>query len=197
MGEIDYPDIITRLKRNEVKALGELYDGLNNIVYNRCLFILKDDELAKDATHDVFLKAFQNIDKLEDAEKIEAWISRIVYHHCIDYFRVEKKLNEETEELKYTFETESVFNFEDSDESQNNTELLKKEIDKLNDTDRLILVLYYWEGMSVNEIAEYLNLGLSSTKMKLMRTRNKLKDNLTNNNTFQTVVLLIANAFYL
>lgn len=197
MEEINYPDIITRLKRNEINALGELYDGLNDTVYNRCLFILKDDELAKDATHDVFLKAFQNIEKLEDAEKIESWISRIVYHHCIDYFRVEKKLMEESEELKYAFENESLFNEHDEDGLHNNTELLKQEIDKLNDTDRLILVLYYWEGMSVNEIAEYLDLGLSSTKMKLMRTRNKLKDNLTNNNTFQTVVLLIANAFYL
>ncbi|WP_170853709.1 RNA polymerase sigma factor [Lishizhenia tianjinensis] len=196
MEEIDYSDIITRLKQNELKALGELYDGLNHTVYNRCFFILKDEELAKDATHDVFLKAFQKIDTIEDPKRLEAWISRIVYNHCVDYFRVEKKLTEETEDLIYALENEAVYHLPEVDASSEDAERLKEEIDKLNDTERLILVLHYWEGLTVSEIAEYLQLGLSSTKMKLMRTRNKLKFNLTNKNSLNTLLLLIGNAFY-
>lgn len=196
MQNVDYTDIINRLKKNEVQALGQLYDGLNKIVYNKCFFILKDSELAKDATHDVFLKAFQKIDQIDDAQKIEGWISRIVYNHCIDYFRSQKKLNEETEEFGYSLDKQDTLSWDKSEDLHTNTKILKQEIDKLKDTERLILVLYYWEDMSVNEIAENLNIGLSSTKMKLMRTRTKLRDNIENNSSFKIILVLLANSFY-
>lgn len=196
MQNVDYTDIINRVKKNEVQALGQLYDGLNKLVYNKCLFILKDSELAKDATHDVFLKAFQKIDQITDPKKIEGWISRIVYNHCIDYFRSQKKLNDETEEFGYSLEKQDILTWDKDDDLHTNTKILKQEIEKLNDTERLILVLYYWEEMSVNEIAESLNIGLSSTKMKLLRTRTKLRDNIENSRSFKLIVLLLANSFY-
>lgn len=196
MQNVDYTDIINRVKKNEVQALGQLYDGLNKLVYNKCLFILKDSELAKDATHDVFLKAFQKIDQITDPKKIEGWISRIVYNHCIDYFRSQKKLNDETEEFGYSLKKQDILTWDKDDDLHTNTKILKQEIEKLNDTERLILVLYYWEEMSVNEIAESLNIGLSSTKMKLMRTRTKLRDNIENSRSFKLIVLLLANSFY-
>mgnify|MGYP000350817839 CR=1 FL=1 len=196
MQNVDYTDIINCVKKNEVQALGQLYDGLNKLVYNKCLFILKDSELAKDATHDVFLKAFQKIDQITDPKKIEGWISRIVYNHCIDYFRSQKKLNDETEEFGYSLEKQDILTWDKDDDLHTNTKILKQEIEKLNDTERLILVLYYWEEMSVNEIAESLNIGLSSTKMKLLRTRTKLRDNIENSRSFKLIVLLLANSFY-
>jgi RNA polymerase sigma-70 factor (ECF subfamily) len=194
--EID-DKLIVRLKQDDLSALGELYELLSKKIYNRCFFILKDQGLAEDATQEIFLKAFNQVKSLKENSKIEGWLNRMAYNYCIDQIRKNKK--EKTENAQVESNQELVDFVEELDqitESEEYQAELKKELDKLSESERLIIMLYYWEGLQVSEISEQLNLGESAVKMKLSRTRTKLKDRLTEKgvtHSLEVSILIILN----
>ncbi|WP_027419842.1 RNA polymerase sigma factor [Crocinitomix catalasitica] len=190
-------ELISRLRNDDINALGELYNLLSKKIYNRCLFILKDQNLAEDATQELFLKAFRHIGSLKDDKKIEGWLNRMAYNYCMDYFRKEKKTKDQLDVLVNEEEPLSIIdNIEFLENSKVKKDKLVAEIEALNETDRMILVMYYWEGMLVSEIAEMMDLGISAVKMKLSRTRSKLKENLEKegiSSAVELTVLVILN----
>ncbi len=171
--------ITKRLINDDISALGELYDILGKKIYNRCSFILKNDAEAADAMQDIFLKAFARIQSISDPGKIEPWLNTICYNHCMDILR--KRSKERTEEFTedHSQKTENIIEELDRiSESEEAKAQLNEIIEELNEMERLILVMHYWEGYTVQEIAENLDLGLSAVKMKLVRSRDKMKQSL-------------------
>ena len=191
------PELVQRLKCDDLSALGELYELLSKKIYNRCFFILKDQDLAEDATQDVFLKAFSRVKTLKDDAKIEPWLNRMAYNYCIDKIREIKREREEVNQVESREQlTDFIDELEEISESQRFVAELKAEIELLSESERLIIMLYYWEGLQVSEIAAQLELGESAVKMKLSRTRTKLKDRLSKkgvNHTIEVGIFLMLN----
>ena len=180
--EIEIPEnLVVRLKNEDISALGELYDILGKKIYNRCSFILKDDALAADALQDIFMKAFSRIQSIKENSKVEPWLNTICYNHCMDILRARNKHRKQEFEEHHSTDTDSLL---ESIDLLNESEALKGQlqevIDDLSEVERMILVMHYWEGLSVQEISEQLDLGLSAVKMKLVRTRDKMKESLNN-----------------
>jgi RNA polymerase sigma-70 factor (ECF subfamily) len=189
---MEFELIVERLKNDDIHALGELYDLLSKKVYNRCLFILKDQMAAEDATHDIFLKGFQRVKTLTDASKIEGWLNTMAYNHCMDILRKKQKLkvsviNEESTEI----DSELLFDLEKYSEDEAIQLKLKELISELKEVDRLVLLLFYWEGKTVREISDDLGLSQSAVKMKLVRVRDSLKVNLNNSSVKHMLEILI------
>lgn len=185
---------------DDIGALGELYEILNKKVYNRCFFMLKNKGLAEDATQEIFLKVFKQISSLKDKNLLEAWINRMTYNYCIDHFRKTNKLKESQLLDSHNSENESNFleEIERIHESDSLKLAVKKEIESLKEVDRLVILLHYWEGKSVNEIAEELELGASSVKMKLSRSRSTIKESLEKqgfDHTLEIAVFVLLNLF--
>lgn len=197
MIEFDYSKLVERLKREDVSALGELYEILSKKIYNRCCFILKNQELAEDATQEVFLKAFNQIKSLKEDLKIESWINRMAYNHCIDVIRKNQKDNEVSTQLENHSElVDFVRELEEISESEKFKKELYNELDQLSESERLAIMLFYWEGFSISEISDHLDLGESAVKMKLSRTRIKLKERLIDkgvNHSLEISILLLLN----
>jgi len=174
-------DLVKRLKRDDLSALGDLFELLGKSIYNRSLFMLKNEALASDAVQEILLKAFQRIKTLKEEDKLEAWINRLTYNYCIDHFRKEKKLNETSISAVENSEEFSFDLIDEIDRLQGLEELkeeLSTHIEALKEVDRTVLMMYYWENYSVNEIAEIMQLSPSAVKMKLSRTREQLKTRL-------------------
>ena len=191
--------LVQRLKNEDLTALGQVYELLNKKVFNRCLFLLKDRSLAEDATQDIFLKMFTRIRSLESASKLEGWLNQMTYNHCMDYFRKKKKLSEIsiTENL-HAFDDSFLSEVDEVAESEEKRALLLAEISKLKEMDRMILLMHYWEGYSIKEISEQLEIGESALKMRLMRTRNKIKESFEKKGihySLEMIILLILNLF--
>lgn len=172
-------ELILRLKNQDVKALGELFDLLGTSIFNRCMFILKDRMLADDATQDIFLKAFMRIKTLKDQTKLESWVNTICYNHCMDLLRQKKYYSDNEPSEIHDFEENSIL--EDIDRLQKEEKIqesLQELLSELKEIDRLVIVMHYWEGKTLAEISEELNIGLSAVKMKLVRLRDRLKSGL-------------------
>ncbi|MDX2301269.1 MAG: sigma-70 family RNA polymerase sigma factor [Microscillaceae bacterium] len=163
------------LAGGDKQYLSVLYQRYATDVYRKCIAMVKNDEIAKDLTHDIFLKAFLKLADLKEKNSFKYWIKTIAYHSCIDYLNLKKSIQtgslDENKEIR-------------SDDSESEEKILQ-EIDlqqleilleKLPDADRLILLMRYQDDLSLKEIQDTLGIGISAAKMRLKRAKEKLAE---------------------
>ena len=84
---------------NSQRRAAELYRQYGPVVYRRCLRLLKDQEAARDATQDVFMKLVRDMAKLEERETVLPWIYRVATNHCLNVRRNAHRRGEDTAEV--------------------------------------------------------------------------------------------------
>lgn len=174
--EISDLEVIQRyLKTQEPSCFNILYKKYSVKVYSKCISLLREEALAKDATQEIFIKIFLNLSKFGAQSKFSTWVYSITYNYCIDLIRKNKK-------------TSSIF----SDEMDNPPDIvddvpdealltmeinrLKNVLDHLPVGDRAILLMKYQEDMQIKEIAVALDKTESAIKMKIKRAKHKSQE---------------------
>ncbi len=89
----------------------ELYEKYGFIIYGRCIRILRSEDDAKDAMHEVFLKLLDNINKFPDNTHIIPWIYTVARNHCFNILRGRKKFASisDLDRLSLKQETEKAY----------------------------------------------------------------------------------------
>ena len=147
----------------------EIYEEYHLKVLRYIQSKVNDYYLAEDLCSDVFVKVYEKIDSFdEDKSSISTWIFTITKNKLIDYYRTRKVTVEIPETLVYE-EDEKI----DSDM----LETLAKALEKLDARSRKLIVLHYYEGLSVKDIAERLNISYSYAKILHKKTLLLLKLN--------------------
>lgn len=133
--------------------------------------MLKNEESAYDAMHEVFLKILSNQNRLT-GEYPSALLYRIATNICLNRIRNERKhsLNEYLDILNNT-----SF-FENQEEQNSARNLLAYILEKEKESTRQIAVLYFVNGMTIKEIAETVNLSISGVHKHLDKLRRKIRD---------------------
>jgi len=164
-----------RVKRS-VKELTQIdiesfYIRYGPMVLRRCRRMLKNEQSAHDAMHEVFLKVLSNQSRLT-GKYPSALLYRIATNVCLNRIRNEKKhsLNEYLDILHNT----SFFHSQDTDIPAQ--KLLAYILEKEKDTPRQIAVMYFLTGMTIKEIAETIKLSISGVHKHLGKLRRKIRD---------------------
>lgn len=135
---IEFKDKVTRYVRGKI---GSEYD-------------------SEDVVSDVFVKVFNGISDFdENKAKLSTWIYTITRNAVIDYFRVSKRLCELPEEL---------YSEDDTEQNMINTEMLERladALERLNERERDIIILHYYSGRTLKDIAEAMGISYSYTKL--------------------------------
>lgn len=167
-------DKLILARKGDMDAFTELVNAYQSAVYNLCYRMLGDPYEAEDAAQETFIRAYKSMKSYDQKRPFSTWILSIAAHYCIDQLR-KKRLN--------------VTNIEDStylaipDPGPNPEVLLVKEegqkrikelLNELNETDRAIVIMFYWYEFSYVEIAEALNLTSSAVKSRIHRARAQL-----------------------
>jgi len=162
------------LSTSKQKYFDLLYQRHSNKVYGKCLSMLNNRTLCKDALQDIFLKILLNISNFNFNSKFSTWIYSITYNHCIDVIRKEGKLisNEKDIEEDHKLITE-VDEIEEKMLLQIKVKRLEEILDSIPVSDKAILLLKYQGGMSIKEISDILAKSESAVKMKLKRAKEK------------------------
>ena len=155
----------------------QVYQMYKDMLYNVSFRIIKNAHDAQDTVHDAFIKAFQNISKLENDLNLGPWLKRIVVNCSLDFLRQKKKMGWLQESYEFTESTEEDDVYEDITFK---VEEVKKAIDNLKDKYRIIIVLYLIEDYSHKEIAEQLGLKESTVRNQYRRGKGLLKQQLQN-----------------
>lgn len=174
---MEHPELIKACQKNNLKAQMQVYLMYKDMLYNVSFRIIKNTEDAQDTVHDAFIKAFQNISKLEKDLNLGPWLKRIVINCSLDFLRKKKKLGwlQESYELPDTEEDQDVY-----EDISLKVEEVKKAIHALKDKYRIIIVLYLIEDYSHREIAEQLGLKESTVRNQYIRGKRLLKQQLQN-----------------
>ncbi len=125
---------------------------------------------AEDALQEAFIQVFGNINRLEQAGSITAWIKRIVVNHCLSHLRRKKVYFEEVEEVE-------VMEEQGMDEAgfSGTVKAVKEAIAALPVGYKTVLNLYLFEEYSHKEIAAMLDISESTVKTQYMRAKEKVR----------------------
>lgn len=154
------------------KHFSALYRRYSGRVYGKCISLLKEEHLARDATQDIFMKIFMNLGQFGEQAKFSTWVYSITYNYCIDIIRKKKKnaniFSDEMEKLP------------DSAEEVHDEELLTMEANRLRVVldnipvgDKAILLMKYQDDLQIKDIAGVLGKTESAIKMKIKRAKHK------------------------
>ncbi len=164
------------LKYQSEQCFSLLYNRYVKKVYAKCISILKEESLARDATQEIFLKIFLNLIRFEEKARFSTWVYAITYNYCIDFLRRSKKAVE-----LFSDDFDKITDIEDevSDEVLLNMEIgqLKSVLDSLALGDRLMLLMKYQDDLSIKEISHIVSKSESAVKMQLKRAKAKAQKN--------------------
>ncbi|RCW73181.1 RNA polymerase sigma factor [Saliterribacillus persicus] len=157
-----------------------LYDMFYSRVYRDVFFIVRDPYIAQDALQETFIKVYKYLNRIDDREKMGAWISTIATRTAIDILRKRKvgveiypdKDIERDAEMEEGFEKE----IEQLVENQVKKDTLIWKIEELKPEYREVILLKHIHEMSIKEIAVTLVLTESTVKTRLHRARRVLKE---------------------
>jgi RNA polymerase sigma-70 factor (ECF subfamily) len=166
-------ELVAALQRHmDAERFGLLYDRYSAKVFQKCLGMTRDRDLAKDLTHDIFLKAFVNLPKFDHRSRFGTWLYSITYNYCLDQLR--KAQRKRSEDLNEDVEAST------QDEDAYEAELLGMRAEHLDAVlasigadERALLLMKYQDDLSVKEIMEMMSLGESAVKMRIMRARER------------------------
>jgi len=164
--------LIKNLKRGREEAYRQLIEEYGNKLLRTCYLILNDREEAEDVVQETFIKVFNKIDTFKEKSGLYTWIYAIALNLSRDRMRIKQDMLELKDEWIGNDDVEShvEINFD--------REQLRKEIFEMNSLYKEVLVLFYFEELSIREISNLLNEKEGTIKSKLSRGRNMLKESL-------------------
>jgi RNA polymerase sigma-70 factor, ECF subfamily len=173
---VEDADLIRKARRGDVEAFNLLISRWEKRVFNYLLRILQNREDALDLSQDVFLKAYQNLRKLEDPERFAAWLFRIAHNEAYSLFRKRKPETEtdaeERSEQAVTVGGAAVFPLELSI-------AVTSALGRLTADQREAVVLKIYQGFKFEEMAEILSCPVSTVKSRLYAAFEVLKTDLS------------------
>ena len=165
---------LARCQANDSKSQRELYDLFKPKVFGLCRRYTQSSQEAEDVFQETFIRIFQNICQVHDAEHLEQWIKRIAVNTAVNYYHKNKRHQHAIEH--------NGFNHSNDDYeiilSHFSDEQLIGLINSLPDGYRLVFNLYEVEGYSHAEIAEILNISEATSRSQLNRAKQTLKNKL-------------------
>jgi len=133
--------------------------------------MLKNEQSAYDAMHEVFLKVVSNQNRLTGAYP-SALLYRMATNVCLNRIRNEKKRSLD----EYLHIVHNTAFFENREQETSAKALLKYILEKERETPRKIAVMYFVNGMTIKEIAETMELSISGVHKHLDQLRQRLKN---------------------
>lgn len=137
---------------------------------------------AEDLTQMVFLTAHEKLEQLRDIEKARGWLYAILRSHFLKQCRKKRPVPAATLEMDFDELAGPVADASDIDREQ-----LQNALAALPDTHRLVLVMFYFEQCTYQEIAERLEIPMGTVMSRLARAKTRLRDQLSVADKVQTV----------
>lgn len=150
-----------------------LYRRYAGKVFGKCISMLADEALARDATQDIFIKILLNIAKFNEQSSFSTWVYSITYNYCIDLIRKKKKLPIYFSDDVSRIKDEAEVEIPDSILLEMKQDRLAKVLDLIPPGDKAILLMKYIDDLSIKDIGDILGKTESAIKMQIMRAKIK------------------------
>jgi RNA polymerase sigma-70 factor (ECF subfamily) len=161
---VDQRELVERAMRGDHDAFAVLAGRFVARLDAAARLILRDPELARDAVQEAFIGAWRNLPTLRDPDRFEAWLRRLVVRSCINTVRHRGRRLVEVE-LTPIHEPE----ISDIASIVADRELLDVALKRLRPEARAIVVLHFYLGLPLPDVAESLAIPIGTAKSRLHR----------------------------
>ena len=176
MEKDDIKKLVLQAAQGNKAAFGALYEETGRTVYFSCLKLLGDPQLAEDITQETYLTALQKLGTLAQPENFPAWVNRIGINLCKMHFRNNSAPEDNSEEIIEEIPDEGLI-----PEKYVSNDAKRKIIMDIIDTvlteeQRRSVILYYFDMLTVPDIAEVMNCTTGTVTSRLSAARKKIKE---------------------
>lgn len=166
---------INLIANGDTNAFAVLVDRYKDMVFTLALKLLKNREEAEEVSQDAFIKVYKSLNKFKGDSKFSTWIYKITYNTSLDRIKKNKKYRNDVAIDEFTVNRlKAIDNALDALEVRERNETIKACIESLPNDDSFLLTLYYFEELSIDEIAKVMGITSNNVKVKVFRSRKKL-----------------------
>jgi len=180
MGGMEYKGDIAHIEQvlsGDSGAFAYIVDHHKDKAFNLAFRICGNREDAEEIAQDSFLKAFRSLNGFKMKSSFATWFYRIVYNTSISYVRIRKKGVLSLEDFPADATDFIGDNSSDDDaEKEYRNALIGFALQKINEEERGLITLYYYDEMSTDEISDITGISKSNIKVRLFRARQKMLD---------------------
>lgn len=177
--EVDYTKAVEKAKQGDQQAKEVLYTETCQHMFFLAKSIVKSDEEAMDIIHDSYICVFQKLDNIKNLSGFKSYLRTTVVNRCKNYLSKKKPLY-----LSDMTEDGEDFELEDIDgeipdellENKDVIECVRRVVESLPEEQRMCVILRYYDEMSLQEIADTLEVSLGTVKSRLSRANKKMRD---------------------
>ena len=177
--DVDYTEAVEKAKQGDQQAKEVLYIETCQHMFFLAKSIVKSDEEAMDIIHDSYICVFQKLDNIKNAAGFKSYLRTTVANRCKNYLRKKKPLY-----LSDMTEDGTELELEDTDSvipgelvgNEDVIECVRRVVESLPEEQRMCVILRYYDEMSLQEIADTLEVSLCTVKSRLSRESKKMRD---------------------
>jgi len=167
--------LISQIRQGNILALKALYEKYKGQVYRTALAITRDREAAEDILQDCFLKVYTYIDKLDGSLPLSPWLHRVTVNLSYNWANKRRRWLQPLEEvIDHLIESPRTLP-ESTLERGELRYAIQAAIASLSFEHRVVIVLFYLNGFSLNEIAYVLDCPVGTVKSRLHYARRNLR----------------------
>jgi RNA polymerase sigma-70 factor (ECF subfamily) len=168
--------LIQKLQAGDLEALGALYDQYRLTVYRTALAVTRDPEAAEDILQDAFLRLQAHADQVNSELPLAPWLYRVTVNLSYTWLTRRNRWRVPLEDFIDQLIGPAKYNPEPVAERRDEQRLMQRAIDALAFSQRVVIVLYYLNNLSLQEIADILGCPVGTVKSRLHYGRENLRE---------------------
>ena len=167
---MDQRQLVERARGGDHDAFAQLVRVAVVRLDKAARLILRDPELARDAVQDTLIRAWRDLPKLREPDRFEAWLHRLTVNACLDQARKRRRRVVEVELTPIT-----DLEIPDGSAARADRDLVDQVLRRLDDRGRAIVVLHYYLGMPLSDVAVVLGIPIGTVKSRLHRALGEMR----------------------
>jgi RNA polymerase sigma-70 factor (ECF subfamily) len=167
---MDQRGLVERARGGDHDAFAELAREAVVRLDRAARLILRDPELARDAVQEGLIRAWRDLPKLRDPDRFDAWLYRLTVNACLDQARRRRRRVVEVELTAISAPATS-----DSSRAHADRDEVDRVLQGLDEAGRAIVVLHYFVGMPLTDVAATLAIPIGTVKSRLHRALTEMR----------------------
>lgn len=175
-------ELVKRCRRGDERAFAQLVDSYKDMVFTVIDRMIYQKSIIEDLAQEVFIRVYKGLPHFRGKSKLSTWIYRIAYNVCLaeigsgdNRHHISIMDNERGEALSYRL-ANAHGNPEEWVEKLELKEAIGRLLNRLQPKYKMVLTLYYLQGLSYTEISEVMRLPMGTVKTYLHRAKKHLRD---------------------
>jgi RNA polymerase sigma-70 factor (ECF subfamily) len=178
VSEVSDRELVNQLQNGQLDALGELYNRYQRLVFRTVLAITGDYDAAGDLLHEVFLRLYYFIDKFDVSRPLQPWLYRMSTNLAYTWLKQNRNWWQSIEDMAEWLNVVGKRTPHELVVQKDDRERVQRALNSLPVAQRIVVVLYYLNDLSIQDISEILEIPAGTVKSRLHYGRKLLKKEL-------------------